>query len=129
MTPSPFTAAELRPFETALRERLTALTSEVRQLADTFAGVQEARGDGSTDGAHDAEASSLRTEWSRLSGFQGEFAAELAAIDRALARMDAGSYGVCIRGGENIAPARLEAKPASELCIACAQALENSRRR
>jgi len=129
MTLSPFTSAELRPFESALRERRDVLTTEVRRLADTFAGVQDARGDGSTDGAHDAEASSLRTEWSRLSGFQGEFAQELAAIDAALARLTANTYGVCTRGGEAIAPARLEAKPAAELCIACAQAAETTRRR
>jgi len=49
------------------------------------------RDDGGTDGAHDAEASSLRTEWSRLGTLHGEFAEELATIERALQRIAAAS--------------------------------------
>ncbi|TDB38992.1 MAG: TraR/DksA family transcriptional regulator [Actinobacteria bacterium] len=43
----------------------------------------------------------------------------LGAIDAALARMDAGGYGVCTRCGKEIQPERLEAMPAAELCITC----------
>jgi RNA polymerase-binding protein DksA len=52
---------------------------------------------------------------------------ELAAIDRALARMESGTYGVCVRCGEDIAPARLKALPAAEHCIRCAEKLGGSR--
>ncbi|MFP5329849.1 MAG: TraR/DksA family transcriptional regulator [Alphaproteobacteria bacterium] len=47
---------------------------------------------------------------------------EIASIRRALARIDDGSYGVCVRCGEDIAPARLEARPEAALCIQCARA-------
>ncbi len=43
----------------------------------------------------------------------------LEAIDAALARMDAGTYGVCTRCGKHINVERLEAMPAAELCISC----------
>ncbi|TFD54742.1 hypothetical protein E3T55_02855 [Cryobacterium frigoriphilum] len=129
MPSNPLTPDELHAFDLLLTEHRTEITDKIQGLADTFAGVQGARSDGSTDGAHDAEASSLRTEWSRMSKFQGEFATELDAIDRALARVADGSYGFCSRGGERIGQERLEYRPASELCIDCARQLESSRRR
>ncbi|HEV2713311.1 MAG TPA: TraR/DksA C4-type zinc finger protein [Gaiellaceae bacterium] len=43
----------------------------------------------------------------------------LKAIDEALARIDAGTYGVCVNCGAQIAPERLEAMPWATLCIDC----------
>jgi RNA polymerase-binding protein DksA len=43
----------------------------------------------------------------------------LAEIDAALARIDAGTYGVCERCGNPIAEDRLEALPWATLCIDC----------
>jgi DnaK suppressor protein len=48
----------------------------------------------------------------------------LAAIDRALARIEAGTYGTCQRKGEQISEARLEALPWAELCIDCKREVE-----
>ncbi len=46
---------------------------------------------------------------------------ELASVERALARFESGTYGICAGCGEPIAPARLRALPAAELCIRCAE--------
>jgi RNA polymerase-binding protein DksA len=43
----------------------------------------------------------------------------LQAIDAALARIDAGTYGLCVNCGARIAPERLEAMPWTTLCIEC----------
>jgi DnaK suppressor protein len=43
----------------------------------------------------------------------------LDAVDRALSRIDAGTYGKCRRCGEQIAEERLAALPTAKLCIAC----------
>jgi DnaK suppressor protein len=43
----------------------------------------------------------------------------LAAIDAALARIEAGTYGTCVNCGAQIAPERLEAMPWATLCIDC----------
>jgi RNA polymerase-binding protein DksA len=48
----------------------------------------------------------------------------LAAIEQALARIEEGTYGICVNCGKPIAPERLEALPYAELCIDCKRELE-----
>jgi DnaK suppressor protein len=43
----------------------------------------------------------------------------LAEIDAALARIENGTYGICVNCGAQIAPERLEAVPWATLCIEC----------
>lgn len=43
----------------------------------------------------------------------------LTQIERALARMDAGTYGTCARCGATIPAERLEAMPEADLCLSC----------
>ena len=43
----------------------------------------------------------------------------LEAVEAALARIDAGAYGECVRCGRPIAPERLEALPWAAHCIDC----------
>ncbi len=45
--------------------------------------------------------------------------AQLAEIEAAIARLDDGTYGICIRCGGAVAPERLEALPWAAHCIAC----------
>jgi len=49
----------------------------------------------------------------------------LAQIERALARMEAGTYGTCARCGATIPAERLEAMPEAELCVSCKEREEN----
>jgi DnaK suppressor protein len=44
---------------------------------------------------------------------------QVEEIDRALAQIDAGKYGVCNNCGKDIDPDRLEFRPASILCVDC----------
>jgi DnaK suppressor protein len=46
----------------------------------------------------------------------------LREVQDALQRMEAGTYGVCQRCGKPIAEERLEALPATRLCISCKRA-------
>ncbi len=48
---------------------------------------------------------------------------EIRMIDAALGRIADGSYGVCTNCGTDIAPARLDALPATPLCAECAAAV------
>jgi RNA polymerase-binding transcription factor DksA len=49
------------------------------------------------------------------------------AIDRALARMDAKTYGLCVPAGRRIALERLEAIPYAEECVDCKARAERRR--
>ena len=48
-------------------------------------------------------------------------AREIASVKRALARIEDGTYGECVRCGGAISPARLDARPEAALCIDCAR--------
>lgn len=50
---------------------------------------------------------------------------EIDAIDRALARIAANSYGTCIGCGRPIPAARLQALPTAERCLTCARSGES----
>ena len=53
----------------------------------------------------------------------------LEKIDHALAKFEDGDFGVCERCGEDISPARLEARPVAQYCIDCKTELEQNERR
>jgi DnaK suppressor protein len=55
-------------------------------------------------------------------GVGGSMEHGLARTERALAKLDEGTYGACDTCGGPIPPARLEAMPDSVLCLACAAA-------
>jgi len=48
----------------------------------------------------------------------------LQKIDRALQRVEDGSFGICERCEEDISPKRLEARPVTSLCIRCKEEQE-----
>ncbi len=52
----------------------------------------------------------------------------LKKIDKALAKIKSGDYGDCEECGEEISPARLEARPVALLCIDCKTTQEQKER-
>ena len=115
---------ELTRFRTALERQRAATADAIAELAASLAEVRAARGDGTADDEHDPDGSTLSGEWSRVSGLETDFVSSRAAIDRALARIENGGYGTCLRCGGPIGVPRLEARPAAELCIDCAREQE-----
>jgi len=79
-----------------LQAREAEVESEAEDNADAALALTE-------EGQDDAVAESLRNR--------------LEAIERALARLDDGSYGRSIRSGQPIPDERLEADPAAELTV------------
>ncbi|RNE62250.1 TraR/DksA family transcriptional regulator [Cryobacterium tepidiphilum] len=126
-TPRTLTDADLRRLRRHLRTEQSDLAAELAQLTGTLGVVRDARGDTSADDEHDPEGPTLSAEWSRIAGVHSELALKAAAIEQALQRMTAGTYGLCRRCGRPIGTERLDARPAAELCIECARVLENRR--
>lgn len=53
----------------------------------------------------------------------------LEKITLAINKIEDGSYGVCEMCGEDISPARLEARPVAQYCIDCKTEMEQNERR
>jgi RNA polymerase-binding transcription factor len=78
----------------------------------------EAQGFGKRIGDGTTEAISRLTEI----GVGRSLETNLARTERALAKLDEGTYGTCDACGESIPPKRLQAMPDSVLCVACSAA-------
>jgi RNA polymerase-binding transcription factor len=107
------------PRELLLAERVRALRRVVA-LEREFAGIAEAAGAAGTDDEHDPEGATLAFERQHAAALLGQARDQLAAIDAALDRLEAGRYGVCQRCGQPIGADRLAARPAALTCIGCA---------
>ncbi|WAA66398.1 TraR/DksA family transcriptional regulator [Microbacterium oxydans] len=109
------------------RERLLALRVQaeerVRATAATLDELTHDREGSNDDDEHDPEGVTLSSEWSRLTGLAEAAASELRQVDEALARVEAGTYGICAHCGRPIPAGRLEARPFAEYCVACAEKL------
>jgi len=112
--------ADARALLDELRVRAAARAASASQALDELVHDRQGSND---DDEHDPEGVPLSSEWSRLSALRDDAAARLRQVDDALARLDAGAYGVCTACGRPIPPARLEVRPFAEHCVACAERL------
>jgi RNA polymerase-binding transcription factor DksA len=103
---------------TLVREHDSVLTQR-EQLRRDLDDVIAATIDVATDDEHDPEGATIAYERSRTKALLKQADAHLAEIARALDRIDNGSYGICDRCSEAIAPERLAARPAVQTCITC----------
>ena len=105
----------------AIRRDLEAHRDEIRGRIATLAKRPElgtAQGFGKRIGDGTVEAISRLTEI----GVGTSLEIELERTERALAKLDDGTYGPCDTCGKPIAPKRLRAMPNVVLCIECAAA-------
>lgn len=93
----------------------------VDDLREELEGIFTAQQADPPDDEHDVEGSSVGFERARISALLGPAEAHLEALEGARRRAAAGDYGRCERCGEAIGEERLEALPATTLCIACAR--------
>jgi RNA polymerase-binding transcription factor DksA len=98
------------------RTRLLALREELqRRLGKTQSDERRETAGDNDSNAQLWEASEIRD------GLDDEAVGELRQVNRALERLNAGTYGICTGCEEPIDARRLEAMPFAELCIACAE--------
>ncbi len=107
-------------FEGLLLARRAGVAARVEASAGELAGIRSARAESNADDEHDPEGSTLADDWSRLTGLRVDAAAQLSAIDAALARLAAGDYGHCAVCGRDIPRDRLRARPEATTCVGCA---------
>lgn len=107
---------------TVLTERLRAVDDQLARLDADAASLRADRADATADDEHDPEGSTLSGEWQRVEALRDAAVRERAAVVDALSRVDAGTYGSCIRCGQPIPAARLEVMPTATMCVPCASA-------
>ena len=103
----------------AVREQLSRdLAATEAQLAGMARPVERgaAQGFGKRIGDGTVEAISRLTDI----GVGRSVEATQMKIERALQKLDEGTYGICDSCGQPILPARLRAMPASVVCVPCA---------
>lgn len=113
------TASRLDTLRAALLEERNRVTHAIEYLHEENPGSLE---DETGDGASDDHLGDMATAtFDRELDYTLEESAEavLAAIDSALGRIEAGTYGKCQSCGRDISPERLEAIPWTTRCIDC----------
>lgn len=106
------TAEEIRAVLLARRDELLAEVSELAQPVRA-PGVQMQFGKRAGDHTSDAVLQMTRTVTA------GQLSQLTLEIDRALEKLEDGTYGLCDGCGTAIGPERLEALPWAVLCVAC----------
>lgn len=106
-----------------LEEQRAQAAARVASTSAALAELTHDREGSNDDDEHDPEGVTLSSEWSRLTGLAEAAASELQQVDDAVARMDAGTYGVCANCGRPIPAERLEVRPFAMYCVACAEKL------
>jgi DnaK suppressor protein len=115
----PWTEAELEKVRKELRAEIAGLSADIAQAESEIA---ERLGDavgGAGDDQADAGAKTFQREYELALTQNARDLLDLA--ERALARIDDGTYGVCESCGQPIGKARLEAFPRATLCVTCKQ--------
>jgi RNA polymerase-binding transcription factor DksA len=100
--------------EEQLRTRLAELMGRLHRIDDH---LQEPPEKDWGDNAIESEMDEV------LEGLGNAGKAEVQAIHAALKRIQGGTYGVCVRCGEDISEERLDVLPHTPLCRDCAQAV------
>jgi DnaK suppressor protein len=115
----PWTEAELGKMRDKLQTEIAGLSADIAQAESEIAErLEDAVGDAGDDQA-DAGAKTFQREHELALTQNARDLLELA--EKALGRMDAGSFGVCESCGQPIGKARLRAFPRATLCVACKQ--------
>jgi len=120
---------ELREFRELLLAKRRELVGNVGNLTDEALGRnrRDASGDLSAMPIHMADLGSDNWEQEFTLGLIDNERKLLREIDEALARIEDGTYGVCLATHTPITPERLRAKPWAKYCIEYARARESGR--
>ncbi len=118
----PWTPEELSEVRTELETELARLRDEVDEAEADLAELMRDSGEGSGDDQADAGAATWEREHElSLTNNAREL---LDQIQRALERIDEGTYGACESCGNPIGKMRLQAFPRATLCLSCKQQQE-----
>ncbi|MFE0138077.1 TraR/DksA family transcriptional regulator [Streptomyces sp. NPDC059037] len=118
----PWTPEEVEEARAELQSEALRLGAEITSSEDALAGLMRDSGDGAGDDDADTGTKNITREHEMsLAANAREM---LVQTERALERLDAGTYGVCENCGNPIGKARMQAFPRATLCVECKQKQE-----
>ncbi|GAA3172643.1 MULTISPECIES: TraR/DksA family transcriptional regulator [Streptomyces] len=118
----PWTPQEVDEARTGLLAEAVRLRAEIAASEDAIAGLMRDSGDGAGDDEADTGTKNITREHElALASNAREM---LLQTERALGRLDAGTYGLCENCGNPIGKARMQAFPRATLCVECKQKQE-----
>jgi RNA polymerase-binding transcription factor DksA len=109
-----------REVEARLVAEQAAAAQRIASMSEDLAAVAAATAGSNVDDEHDPEGSTIAFEREQLAELRAHAHRQLLEVDAALDRLRDGRYGRCERCGQPIGDARLEALPATRLCVRCA---------
>ena len=114
-----WTADELAEVRADLQRELAALRSDYDRAMADITSLQQSSNDGAGDDQADAGSKTFEREQElSIANNRRDL---MSQIERAVERLDAGTYGRCESCGEAIPKARLQAFPGATLCVRCKQ--------
>ncbi|MER6627148.1 TraR/DksA family transcriptional regulator [Streptomyces sp. NPDC000987] len=119
---APWTPEEVEAARTELLSEDARLRAEISSSEASLAGLMRDSGDGAGDDQADTGTKNITREHElALAANAREM---LIQTDRALERLEAGTYGLCENCGNPIGKARMQAFPRATLCVECKQKQE-----
>ena len=106
------------PDQSLLSSVRAGLNDERARLEAQIASLEPGHGAASPEFDDNfADSGQVAAEQGENKVLASQLRAELDDVERALAKLDDGTYGTCETCDDEIPPARLEAKPAARFCI------------
>ena len=115
----PWTPGEIAQIRDRLEGEIAAQREDIRETEDEVAERLDDPVEGAGDDPADTGAKAFQREHDLALAYNTRDL--LAKSERAIERMDAGTYGVCESCGQAIGKARLQAFPRATLCVTCKQ--------
>lgn len=127
MSSTRLSSKETQAIRLALIERKQQLSDRLNRLTEESAqGNPRDQGEISSLPTHLADLGTETFDQETTIGLAERTAAEVRDVEGALERIEEGTYGVCVKCGQRISPARLQALPSASLCTSCQASLESA---
>ncbi|MET7987573.1 MULTISPECIES: TraR/DksA C4-type zinc finger protein [unclassified Streptomyces] len=118
----PWTPEEVGEARAELQSEALRLSTEISSSEEALAGLMRDSGDGAGDDQADTGTKNITREHEMA--LNSNAREMLEQTERALERLDAGTYGLCENCGDPIGKARMQAFPRATLCVECKQKQE-----
>ena len=107
---------DLKPVEDKLRTERDGLLHQIAEIEARYYGEET---EGGTRSVDEGEPETITTDRERDLSLLENARDLLDQVERALKKIEEGTYGVCASCGKSIEAARLKALPHASLCISC----------